>query len=499
MTNRFLYSYKSTSVFYFVVVLANIVLLGSYLNLLLTILQYILVLWTIRRRNINEAIFLHFSFIMTSIAPTSLLSAIDNVSIPLMSYARVKIGPVCFHYLISFFLLAITAKKHILMNRRTLFFKLFIIFMVLAVTGAFLGLFGFLFDDYYEFSGVLLYGTYMIIVLINMYILIKNHSPELQTLFYNSLPPILGSGILATAFAYFILGISGAYADLNMVLQPEIVYFGIIFFLGYFESRYKKYVLIVSIIYIAINLIGASGHMILVIAIGLLYFLYYTYFSSEYKSNYPKLIKRSRKIFIILIPLIVVFLLVAVDIGDLFIIKLNNVFSLFSTNLDDVGTSPYVRIATTMNIWDNNIHNPIGLLFGQGYGGYFTDSLHMFDGLGDLTDGGWPEKDVQTGRFTRGHDTTAVVPLLHGFGGLAILLWICFKYAKFTGRSYMAYAIYPWIIFTFYYNIQYAIIGIAFLYASEIVDSTQSNKKRNNQIKNKSGDDKGLLFYEQRC
>ena len=90
-----------------------------------------------------------------------------------------------------------------------------------------------------------------------------------------------------------------------------------------------------------------------------------------------------------------------------------------------------MRIATTMNIVDNNKRNFIGLLLGQGFGGYFTDSLNMFAGL-NLSDGGWPDLDVRTGRYTRGHDTFATVPLLNGFLGLGILLYMCYKYAFFA-------------------------------------------------------------------
>lgn len=488
MNSSFLSSYKRISIFYFLIVLANIVFLGSYLNLLVTFFEYFIVIKFIGDKRINEAIFLHFSFIMTSIAPTTLLSVQEDISIPLMSYARIKVGPICFHYIVSFILLLLTMKKKTTMPKNTLFYKLYKAFLFLAISGVILGLFGFIFRQYYEFSSVLLYGTYIFMVIINMFLLIKNYTPELLRLFHSALPPIIGATILATAFSYFALGIAGSYASLNMVLQPDLMYFGIIFLMGYYESPYRKYVLIVSLLYIYMKLLGATGHDIIIIAIGLLYFLYYTYFSDEYMKAYPKTMRKSRHVFTILLPVIVVGAVAFVSFGDLFLIKLNNVFSLFSSSVDEVDTSPYVRIATTMNVWDNNKYNPIGLLFGQGYGGYFTDSLHMFDGLGDLTDGGWPEKDVQTGRFTRGHDTTATVPLLHGFGGLAILFYYIYKYAMFTKKSYFAYAIFPWVLFTFYFNIQYAVIGISFLFAAEFKGGVLEN--------NKLKDDKSLLFYK---
>ena len=105
--------------------------------------------------------------------------------------------------------------------------------------------------------------------------------------------------------------------------------------------------------------------------------------------------------------------------GTLFLIKLQNVFSLFSPNIDEIDTSPYVRIATTLNIFDNNKTNLIGLLFGQGFGGYFTDSLNMFVGLKLIR---WEDGliwMVKNGTLSlEGMYTFATVPLLNGFLGL---------------------------------------------------------------------------------
>lgn len=466
MINDFLYSYKKIAIVYFFIVLANILFLGSYNNLIVSSIQYIVVFRCLLNKKYEEAIFYHLSFIITSIAPTTLLSVQDDISIPLLNYARIKIGPVCLHYIISLILLFLSNGRSISIQKDSLFYQLYRVFLFLAVTGFVLGLVGFTLLSHYDLSSFLLYGTYIFIVIINMLVLQRYDTPRLYQLIRRNLPPIMGGAILATAVCYFLLGISGAYGELNMVLQPDIVYFGILFLLGFYESKYKLFVLIVSILYIVMNLIGATGHNIIIVALGLVYFLYHTYFSSEIKQMYPTSVTRARRLFIILIPFIVFAILSYVSMGDLFLIKLNNVFSLFSTDVSEVDTSPYVRIATTMNIWDNNKYNPIAIIFGQGYGGYFTDSLHMFGGI-DLTDGGWPLNDVRTGRFTRGHDTFATVPLVNGFGGLLFLILIIFKYAKFTCKSYMAYAIFPWVVFTFYFNINYAIIGICYLYAAD--------------------------------
>lgn len=473
MLNNLLTSYKKITLLYFFIVVSNIALFGSNLNAIVSFSQYYVVIYCLFKKRLNEAIFFHLTFVCTSLAPTTAFDLQESAT-SICSYARVKIGPVCFFYLISIYIYLVSLGKQKGLERSTLFYKLYKVMLFLAITGFLLGGYGFLFLEHYEISAMLVYGTYIFIVVLNMKILINNNNPFLLSLFYKNLPPIIGASILATAFSYYILGISSAYGVLDMVLQPDLVYFGIIFLLGFYKSEYKKYVLIVSILYILMNLFSATGHNIIIIAIGLLYFLYHTYFSRElYKQNRQSVLK-FRILFLIFFPLIVVFILAFADMGTLFLIKLQNVFSLFSPDVDEIDTSPYVRIATTLNIFDNNKTNPIGLLFGQGFGGYFTDSLNLFAGL-DLSDGGWPDLDVRTGRYTRGHDTFATVPLLNGFLGLGILLYMCYKYAIFAKKSYMAYAIFPWIVFTFYFNIIYGIIGICFLYAAEYENTNVSN------------------------
>lgn len=465
MLNNLLSSYKKITILYFLIVLANIILFGSSLNLVISLLQYSVVIYCLLKKKLNEAIFFHLTFVCTSLAPTTAFDLQESASI-ICSYARVKIGPICLFYLISIYIYLISLNKKDKLDHGTLFCKLYKALLFLAITGFLLGSYGFLFLEHYEISAVLLYGTYIFIVLLNMKILINNNNSILLSLFYKNLPPIIGSAILATVFSYYILGISSTYGVLDMVLQPDIVYFGIIFLMGFYKSEHKKYVLSVSILYILINLFSATGHNIIIIAIGLFYFIFYTYFSRELYNNNIRSIVKFRKLFLVFFPLTVVCILAFADMGTLFLIKLQNVFSLFSPNVDEIDTSPYVRIATTMNIFDNNKTNPIGLLFGQGFGGYFTDNLGLFAGL-NLSDGGWPDLDVRTGRYTRGHDTFATVPLLNGFLGFGILLYMCYKYAVFAKRSYMAYAIFPWILFTFYFNIIYGIIGLCFLYAAE--------------------------------
>ena len=102
-----------------------------------------------------------------------------------------------------------------------------------------------------------------------------------------------------------------------------------------------------------------------------------------------------------------------VSSGELTQNKTNDVLSLFSLNVNEMGRSPAIRMATLMNILYNNRYNPIAIMLGNGYGGYFTDELNLFNGL-DVWQGGWPEAVCKSGIYPSGHDTFASVPLVNG-------------------------------------------------------------------------------------
>ena len=141
--------------------------------------------------------------------------------------------------------------------------------------------------------------------------------------------------------------------------------------------------------------------------------------------------------------------------------------SLSSGNIENVGSSPYVRVASMLNIYSENLKNPIYFFVGRGYGGYFQDDLHLFTSL-DLTAGAFSDEAVAKGKFPTAHSTFNVVPLLHGFGGFALVLLLVFQYFKRSlKQSPLSLVGVLWLFFMFYYNIQTAIVGVFFLYSSE--------------------------------
>lgn len=453
--------------------LINIVTLGSILNIILAIPQIIYVLYILFvKRDLKMAIVMHMIFTMTCVSPLNAKGFSEAGSaLVIYSYAKLKlIGPIGISYLIwiLIFINSIFISEKSAEFRNSLFYKLFKYLLILDIIGNFLGLFGFAILSGYSLDGFISYNVYIQITIIVMYCLVKNNSHELMKLFYDLVIPLFVGSILATMLSFLLWDVTttyGAYEDI--ILQPDILYFGVLLLLSLFWTRYKGLVLLAFLFYVIINISSPSGKSLLFVFIGLVFFVYLLYFAKTPALSNSQFVRRARIIFIIIAVIPVIILLPKITLeGNLLALKMQDVTSLFSGDLSEIDRSPFIRIATILNIIDNNLSNPIGLILGQGYGGYFTDSLNFFVGL-NLEHGAWGEEIVRSGRFSSAHDTFAVVPLLNGFGGLLLVFKITWLYIKKIKYSYLAFAAIPWILFTLYYNVIYSIIGCFLLYAAE--------------------------------
>jgi hypothetical protein len=120
-----------------------------------------------------------------------------------------------------------------------------------------------------------------------------------------------------------------------------------------------------------------------------------------------------------------------------------------------------------LNIFDNGIHNPFFLLFGRGYGGYFTDSLCLFyDGI-NLGDGDYAAINIVMGKFSRPHSVYPATLLTGGVIGLFLVLTMGLKYAGRIKKNFLSFAAIPFLFTTFYFDSQIALTCIFLLFASE--------------------------------
>lgn len=455
--------------------LLNILTLGTTINLVVTIPELLIVIAILfLDDNPQRAIILNSIFILTCVSALNAVGLVEDDSryVVIYSYSRLKlIGPIGFSYVIWILILIKSLLRSSKLPKETLFYKLFKYLLFLFISGNIIGIFGFIIDQNHSWFGFRQYNVYMIITIIVLLCFLLNYSPDFAKRCYRLVFPLFTGTIISTLISFFFFGFTtsyGAYGDI--ILQPDILYYGIVLLLSFCFVKEKGLILLLSLTYIMINFSSPSGKSIIFIALGLAAFI----IMLLSKTNYPCIQNNKRKrmygIFICILAIcFVVVLIPKISIeGNLFAQKFHDVTSLFSGSLDKIDRSPYIRMATILNIIDNNINHPIYLLFGRGYGGYFVDSLHLFDAV-KLDSGAFADEMIITGRYATAHDTFAVVPLLNGLFGLFLIFKICWLYIKKTKVNFLCFAAVIWLLFTFYYNTQYAMTGIFFLFASEYI------------------------------
>ena len=472
MPHLFRIGFWGQVILFSVLSLMNILTLGSTTNLLVTIPEIILVIVVLfTDNNPQRAIILHSVFVLTCVSALNAIGLVEDDTryIVIFSYSRLKfIGPLGFSYLIWIMILIKSLSRSTDLPKHTLLYKLFRYLLLLFVSGNLIGLTGFIIDHGYSWVAFRQYNVYMIITIIVLWCFLLNYSDDFVKTCYNLVYPLIMGTIISSLLSFFLFGFTtsyGAYEDI--ILQPDILYYGIILLLGFFFVKEKALILLFSFTYILMNLSSTSGKGIIFIAFGLIAFAIMLYANHIYPGLLLSKRRRYRFFFAALVITIIVVLLPQITIeGNLFAQKLQDVTSLFSGSLEDVDRSPYIRLATLLNVIDNNISHPFYLLFGRGYGGYFTDALHLFDAV-KLDGGAFSDEMISSGRFATAHDTFAVVPLLNGFVGLFFIFKVTWLYIKRIKINYLGFAAVVWLLFTFYYNTQYAITGIFFLFASE--------------------------------
>lgn len=449
---------------FFLISLGNILTLGSVSNLAIAIAEYCVVFFLIFTNKLPLALFLHHAFVITSISATNVAALVDN-PLAIYSYSRLKlIGPIGVSYIVTIIIFLLSFKNRARIDKSTLFYKLFKTITVLGASGMIVGLLGLLSDSYYTFDTFVFYSVYIIVVWLNIFCLLLNHSEKLVSIYYNNAIPIIIGGIFASFVAYQVFGVVNIYGSLEIILQADIVYYAPVIIIGLLFIKKRIIPLFAVLLYLFICTQSIGGKGLVITALSIVFLIYASLFPKG-KVLTTKQKWRNRVIVTATIILGVAFVL-TLDFGILFSSKVHQLTSMFSGDLDSIDESPYTRVATTLNIIDNYLHRPWCFIFGMGYGGYFTDSLSLFGGL-DLTSGGWSEEVVKSGHFNMGHDTFASVPLFNGFFGLYLIFKIVFLYAKRIRSNMYAFAAIPWLFLTFYFNTQLAISGLLLLYASE--------------------------------
>ena len=469
--NLLLYKYENKRDFitlliiFLLISLANILLLSSITNLIITIPQYLLVFYLIGKYKFRDAVLLHFSFMLVSLSSQKTFGMFEGQELSLFNYGTVKLlGPIRASYVVNLMFVLISLTKNIKINRNLLFFKMHKIFIWLAAIGTIIGLMGLLVHPFYTLGNFIFPAIYMYVVISSTYILLSMaNKPFFRACYYLSIIALM-AGIISSFIAYSVFGVTATYGAYDIIYTSDIVTFGAILIAGFLSIKEKIPLFISLLLFIIISVVVMSGKDIFAMFFSLLCLLYCMLFHQKTKMKYTRLIRFS-------MPLVSVGILITLSFfiasgSDMVTYKFQSAISMFSNDVSEINRSPYVRVASLLNIFDEGIRNPLALIFGNGFGGYFEDKLNMFAGM-DLENGGWAAEVVKVGRFPKGHDTMVSVPLYHGILGLLLIFRIVYLYIKRIPYNFFCGIAFLWILLQFYYNPLYAFMGVFFLMAAE--------------------------------
>lgn len=461
-------SIKLTLLYAFIV-LFNLLTVQSGAGILLTLIEALYVLIILSKRKTAEAFFWHTIFTITCISATG-ASGMDFDNTVMFSYARLKIaGPIGLSYVVSCMILIASMSKKTEFSHNSLFYKLTILVAFLLIQGFLIGAIGVLFSDYYPDYWIN-YTIYSAMVLINCLCFLKNYGDYLINKVYHHSLPLLVGACLSSVIAYYLFGVKTTYGGLkDVVLCPDICYYGVLLLFLVVVIKKKFLAFIGLICFTVIMVLGLGGKNIIGAAIAFLFIFYYVSFSK--KTIYTGVVKKK---YIILTLVIIagagLFVYKSIEGQFLGAMKFDQALSLFFEigDISNMSTSPYIRVASFLNIVDNGLSSPFNLLFGHGYGGYFTDSLNLLYSKVDMYGtGGFDYDSVMKHKLPTAHDTFVVVPLLNGFVGLFALLVVVVKYIKKIKCTPYAFTAILWLLLVYYFNTQLAITGMFFLFAAE--------------------------------
>lgn len=436
----------------------NILLRDSTLSFVLTGAQVVFVLQFLFRNRIQDAAYWHIVFMITCYAVTGE----EEGFVLKTGYFSTKLfGPITLSYLVGILLYMCSLKRTKNNMDGTLFKRMYKYFGLFLLMGITMGGIGLVLSDYFlkSFVG---YTVYIIVLLIHIGILINIFSNNFLQRCYESVLPLLLAALISTIFNW-IYGFGHSYSIYEMVDSSPVANFSIllIFYLPKLSYKDKLIVIILLFVYLYILVLtGAPGKFFLNASIVALVYV----------------VNRIRHKGFGFIPALGI-IAVAITFASSYMIEKSMFYmkfeqfrslgSLSSGNIKDVGSSPYIRVASMVNICSENLKNPIYFLVGRGYGGYFQDDLHLFSSF-DLTAGAFSDEAVAKGKFPTAHSTFNVVPLLHGFGGYALVLLLVFQYFKRSlKQSPLSLVGVLWLFFMFYVFIQASLVGIFLLYSSE--------------------------------
>lgn len=471
------------------IVLINILTLANVTNVLITLPQYFIVLLLIVIKDLKKATLFHFSFFILSLSAQKTLGMMEGDEFTLFNYGTIKLlGPVRAAYVVNIILLIMCNMLNLKPRKDILFYKLYRAFLYMGGSATLIGLIGILINPYYTLSGFIGPVIYMFVTISTCYILLCQASDTfIKSCYYISIISTM-AGVFASFIGYTVFNIASSYSVFKVVYCADCMWFFAILIAGILSIREKIPLLICIVLYGYIATIILEGKSIFNLLFAFICLAYYVFLDKNYRKIYRSEARFLRPF--IIVAVIVSTTFITFQANSLAVQKIQQALSLFSTNMDSIESSPYIRIASLANVIYEGFRNPFILIFGNGYGGYFTDDLNLFAGM-DLTGGAWQDEVVRIGRFPKGHDTMVNVPFFNGLIGVYLVFKIFYLYIKRIKFNFMNSVAFMWIFLMLYFNTIFAVMGAFFLLGAEY---DCNHFKNTYKIKQKNGNINSRLY-----
>lgn len=451
--------------------LGNIVLMESSLNLLITIPEALYVLYILfKQGNIRRALLLHVAFCLTGFDATA-----TDSEMQLYSYPEAKlVGPLTLSYVILGLIWTQSLKLPIRSYvKNTLIYRFRKTILIIMAYGFGVGFIGLMLFQY-RFNDFITPFVYICVGFVFLDVIVKLYDYDFLKKCYQYSFCLIVASPLATFISFFLLNVRTTYSIYDSLISNEIFGFcpALLLFLIMKDKCNKTLLWIGLITFFACIFVAGRGAAFYDLA-GCFFIIALLVYSKS-----PVIRPIYSKILTIGLPLGLIALVSyshIMELGDsLGTRKLSELFSMFEAlgsvstagmDITGISESPYVRIAEALNILDNGLNNIFGLLFGYGYGGFFTDSTHLFQNA-TLLDA-YPQEYINTGRYGAAHSFLPTILLYNGVIGFILIAHLGVSYLKKTKYTPLAFVSFSLFFHGFYFN-TLAILAAAFiLFAAE--------------------------------
>ena len=107
------------------------------------------------------------------------------------------------------------------------------------------------------------------------------------------------------------------------------------------------------------------------------------------------------------------------------------------------------------------------MLFGYGFGGYYTDSTHLFQNATLV--GAFPDAYVNSGRYGSAHSFLPTILLHNGVIGFIMLSILYIKYLKYVKYTPLTFAAFNLFWHSFYFNTSIIMAAVFVLFSAELI------------------------------